>query len=51
MIYDGGEAFLYFADDANNDDATFVNADILPIAHFDSTIAVGAFDATDFIMG
>ena len=51
LIYDGGEAFLYFADDADNDNTTFVAADVLPIAHFDSTIAVGAFDATDFIMG
>ena len=52
LAYDGGEAFLYFAD-ANGAiaDAAATPAEVLPIAHFDSAITLGAFDGSDFIMG
>jgi Ca2+-binding RTX toxin-like protein len=52
LAYDGGEAFLYFANaDGAINDAALTAAEVLPIAHFDSAITLGAFDGSDFIMG
>tara|TARA_B100000575_G_scaffold264890_1_gene241040 strand:- start:13106 stop:18199 length:5094 start_codon:yes stop_codon:yes gene_type:complete len=52
LAYDGGEAFLYFVDSgAIIDNIVALANEIVPIAHFDSTITLGAFDGSDFILG
>ena len=52
LAYDGGEAFLYFVDSgAIIDNIVALANEIVPIAHFDSAITLGAFDGSDFIMG
>ena len=53
LAYDNDNAFLYFADDADDDNTTFVAADVLPIAQFDSStaFALDVFDGSDFVLG
>jgi Ca2+-binding RTX toxin-like protein len=52
LAYDGGEAFLYFADaDGSIIDASLTAAEIVPVVHFDSAIGVAAFVSDDFILG
>ena len=53
LACDNDNAFLYLVDDADDDTTTFVAADVLPIAQFDSTaaFALDVFDGSDFVLG